>query len=77
MKNIKAAIQLIAAHLQSCSVKKAISYQLQRDDVMTEFEFRSSIRPFAVANKNKNKQNKGQNYEDNQEPQSTRPCAYR
>ena len=40
MNNIKTAIQLIAVHLESRSVKKAISYQLQRDDVMTEFEFR-------------------------------------
>jgi len=40
MKNINTAIRLIAVHLESRSVKKAISYQLQRDDVMTEFEFR-------------------------------------
>ena len=40
MKNIKRAIRLIAVHLESRSVKKAISYQLQRDDVMTELEFR-------------------------------------
>jgi hypothetical protein len=32
------------------------------------------IRPFAVANENK--QNKGQNYEVNQEPQCIRPCGY-
>jgi hypothetical protein len=40
MKYIKRAIRLIAVHLESRSVKKAISCQLQRDDVMTEFEFR-------------------------------------
>jgi hypothetical protein len=40
MKNINTAIRLIAVHLESRSVMKAISYQLQREDGMTELEFR-------------------------------------